>query len=102
MISLVASKVVSLAKLLADNILFVCLSVYLLYYLCYFLDSFYEPKAQLMPIFHLFMLFGKLKVLLWTETIARYEICSALVVWATNVEFMYQIGSLTNQTSLLG
>ncbi|MFS7952119.1 hypothetical protein Hanom_Chr07g00603191 [Helianthus anomalus] len=40
--------------------------------------------------------------LLWTNTIARYGICPTSVVWATNVGFIYQMGSLANYTSLLG
>ncbi|MFS7989495.1 hypothetical protein Hanom_Chr11g01047621 [Helianthus anomalus] len=40
--------------------------------------------------------------LLWTNTIARYETCPTSVVWTTNVGFIYQMSSLTHQTSLLG
>ncbi|KAJ0751370.1 putative cystathionine beta-synthase [Helianthus annuus] len=40
--------------------------------------------------------------LLWTNTIARYGTCPTSIVWATDVGFIYQMGSLTHQTSLLG
>ncbi|MFS8000530.1 putative phosphodiesterase I [Helianthus anomalus] len=39
---------------------------------------------------------------LWTNTIARYGTCPTSVVWSTDVGFIYQMGYLTHQTSLLG
>ncbi|MFS7943780.1 hypothetical protein Hanom_Chr06g00504241 [Helianthus anomalus] len=39
--------------------------------------------------------------MLWNNIIARYRTCLTTVVWATDVGFIYQMGSLTHQTSLL-
>ncbi|MFS7941634.1 hypothetical protein Hanom_Chr06g00478581 [Helianthus anomalus] len=41
-------------------------------------------------------------ILLWTETITRYETSPSSVICATNVGFIYQMGSLTHQIRLLG
>ncbi|MFS7913326.1 hypothetical protein Hanom_Chr02g00140531 [Helianthus anomalus] len=38
--------------------------------------------------------------MLWTETTATYRTCPTLVVWVTDVVFIYQMGSLTHWTNL--